>query len=160
MGFKEKARQQEKDHERIRMELETDYSRWQQAAFRVIQTIDQYITSDPELRGRLRFEIHDRHITDPFLKSRKQLDKMIIFLKSDPKQSISILPLPLWPRTKGEPGRVELKSSLPRDSEYYLTWDGKGESPNNWRIRSSGGLDKRLNPESLDEVLGEVFALQ
>jgi hypothetical protein len=157
VGLKDKANQIDSNNERVRVELERDYSRWQHASAAIMSVIQQWIFSDVGLRDRLRTTEVDRHITDDFLKAPKQLNELRIELKADSRQCVVGRPLPLTPRVDGAFGRIELKPSRLGKADYYLDWDGKLDSPNGWWFRSSSGLDKRLNPESLDEVLGELL---
>lgn len=137
MGFKEKAKQSEIDHERNRMQLESAYSKWQSASPSALRTIQQLIYNDVALRERLRTMEVERHVTDDFLKTRKQLDELRIELKADAKQCVVVRPLPLTPRVEGAFGRMELDPSSPSGADYYLDWDGKLDSPNSWWFRSS-----------------------
>jgi hypothetical protein len=160
VGFKEKAKQSEIDHEHARVVLERDYSSWQHASSTIINVIQQWIFSDVTLRDRLRTKPIERHITDDFLRTSRQLDELRIELKADAKQFVVLRPLSLTRRVDNAFARTALEPSRPGKAEYYLDWDGQLDSPNGWWFRSSSGFLKRLNPESLDEVLGEVFDFQ
>jgi len=162
VGFKEKAEQSEIDHERTRLALETDYAKWQRANASVLRTIQQWIFNDTALRTRLRATEIERRITDDFLHARKQLDELKIELTADAKQYALLRPLPLTPPIDGAFGRIRLEPSSPSKVDYYLDWDGKQDSSNFWWFRSSlvNGFDQRLNPDSLNEILGELFNSQ
>jgi hypothetical protein len=157
VGFKGKSKQTELDHESARLKLEHDYSKWQSACPSALNTIQQWIFDDVALRDRLRTEPIERRITDDFLKTRKQLDELKIELRTDDKRYVVIKPLPLTPRLEGSFGRMELVPSGSRMDHYYLDWDGKLDSTNGWWFRSPSGFEKRLNADSLDEVLGDLF---
>jgi hypothetical protein len=158
VGFKEKIKQSETDHERTRLALETDYSKWQSASASVLRTIQQWIHGDVALRTRLRTTEIEHHITDDFLRAQKQLNQLKIELTADANHYVLVRPLSLTPRVEGAFGRIELEPSSPTGVDYYLDWDGKLDSPNCWWFRSSvRGFDKRLNSDSLNEILGELF---
>jgi hypothetical protein len=157
MGFKEKAAKRETDRNQAIQDLENRYPQWQHAASVLNQLIEGYINADTDLKGRLSTETRERHVVDPVLKSRKQLNELVITLREQPKELVSVEALPLSPPILGSAGRFDLKT--PRGTNYYVVWDGLGESANNFRFRSSN-LDKRVNADSLNEVLGELFVLE
>jgi hypothetical protein len=42
--------------------------------------------------------------------------------------------------------------------EFYIVWDGGGESANNWAVKSSDRkFNERLSEKSFDEFLSRVF---
>jgi len=88
-----------------------------------------------DLRSRLSVREGNRHVTDSFLKRQKQLDRLVIVEKAINRR-VSFEALPLWP----------------------AIWDGSGESPNNWTLKSSDGKFKEmLNEKSFDELLGRLL---
>lgn len=157
MGFKEKVKQQEQDHVKRSAELEQLYPRWQQASFHFNQTIQQYITADPDLRNRLSVAEIERRITDHHLKASKQLDSLrISFARPSQKpRFVSLEALSLSPPDVAHTVKITTNKGA---SDYYFAWDGINDSPNSWWIRSSSSdFDKRLNPESFNEILGELL---
>ena len=109
-----------------------------------------------DLRSRLSVREGNRHVTDSFLKRQKQLDRLVIVEKAINRR-VSFEALPLWPAIFGAAGRVDVQAPhLLRG--FYITWDGSGESPNNWTLKSSDGKFKEmLNEKSFDELLGRLL---
>jgi len=157
MGFVERTKQAEADTERTRLDLENRYSRWQHAAFTLNQTLDRYIFDNTELRSRLNVREEVRHVTDPFLKTRKQLDRLVIIQKTTDR-TITLEALPLSPPIFGASGRVDIAAPHLVLQEFYIVWDGGGELPNNWTVKSQDKkFNERLSERSFDEFLGRVF---
>lgn len=158
MGLKEEVKRRDLDLEQTRLSLEHQYSKYQHAVPALNQTIIKWIISDPEMRSLLDVDENERRVKDPIVGS-KQLDSLHVGMKSS-QNKVILEAQPLWPPLLGgAAGRVDLKpvGAAPAVS-YYMIWDGQGESPNNWRIRSSdGSFDQRLNLQSLDDVLEKIL---
>jgi hypothetical protein len=97
MGFVERTKQAEAEAERTRLDLETRYSRWQHAVFMLNQIISRYIAENPDLRSRRSVGEEVRHVSDPFLRREKQLDRLVVMQRATGR-TISLEAPPLSPR--------------------------------------------------------------